>query len=83
MTTFGRTELQQRRLPGTDGAEVMLVLHPLADGNYTQRVTIARRSVEQTRPRYHDIVLTGEDIDVLVGELTRRRDALTGDVPHA
>lgn len=83
-----RREIPQSRVPGTDGAEVTLTLHAITTDNYTQRITIARRTLTKgrfgmiwTNWRYHDFVLTRRDVLDVIDDLMDRADTLTDEIP--
>jgi hypothetical protein len=78
-----RREFPQLRVPGTDSAAVWLTLHTLTDRNFTQRVTIGRRALNQKSPRYHDIVLTRAQLLDLIDEFMDRVDTMTDKIPGA
>jgi hypothetical protein len=81
MDDLPRQEIGQQPLPGTDRAEAKLVLHAITTHNFSQRVTIARRAVNQGHFRYHDIVLTRAQVLELIDLLIDRVDTLTDDIP--
>jgi hypothetical protein len=82
VTRLPRLEFHQLWVPGTDGANVILTLHEITDRNFSQRVTIARRSPEQQRFRFHDFVATRDQLYDLVGELDERAGLLTDRTPR-
>jgi hypothetical protein len=76
-----RFELAQGHVPGTDGAVSTLVLHAVTPRNFTARLTVARQAPEDTRTRYHDVVLTRPQLAKVIRELQARHAVMTDDVP--